>query len=403
MGNKRANGEGHIRKLKTGYWEARITIGYDIQTGKQKFKTFTGKTQEIVVKRLNEYKVERDKFKYNNVVKYTVKEWLLLWYDTYVIDNVKTSTRTSYLGIINNYLIPYIGNIKLVNLKKTDIEQMYKTILYNKSDKKQLTIKSVRNIRLVLHKALEDALKNEYIVKNPASIAEVPKMKNLDLKKHEIKIYSIEEQRKLINVAKEDKIYGSVVVAALYTGMRKGELLGLQWSDIDFKNRIINVNKQVGRIKNYDNKTSSKTLLCMNNYTKTENSTRRIPLIECLEEILKEHYREQQKNKSILGNKYKDNNIVFCKENGEYIDPDTLLQKYYTMVKKANITKCTFHALRHTFASRAIENKMEPKVVSSLLGHSNVQFTYKTYIHALDELKMQEMKRLNNFLRDITA
>lgn len=399
---RRAKGEGCIHQLKDGRWEARITIGYN-QKGQAIQKTFSSKRQDVVVRKLNEFKAEMKKFDNNYATNYTVKQWLNIWYDNYVIYNVKISTRVSYEGIIKNHLIPHIGNIKLVNLRKTQIEEMYNKLLISTSTKKGLSVSTVENIHLVLHKALQEALEREYIIKNPASIAKVPTMKSQNIKKEEIEIYSKSEQAKLIEIAKQDDTYGIVVIFALYTGMRKGEILGLQWSDINFDNKTISVNKQLRRVKNYDDYENKKTILGLEYNTKTENSTRIIPMLDVLAEYLKQHYEHQQVYKKFLGNNYNDNNMVFCKANGSFLDPDTVLSKYHKLSEKANIKKCTFHALRHTFATRALESKMPIKVLSSILGHSKVEFTLEVYTHVLDELKTQEMDKLEDYLKSIAV
>lgn len=398
--NKRANGEGCIRQLSDGRWEARITDGYK-PNGQQHFKTFSSKKQSVVVDKLNKFKENRKKLNSNTATKYKMKEWLQIWYDTYVKNNVRTSTRVSYEGIIQNHLIPNIGYINLIDLKKVHIEKMYTQLLNDGRKDHQkggLSIKSIRNIHLVLHKALQEAVEREYIDKNPASISKVPTMKCLNIAKEEIEIYSKDEQLKLINVANEDKIYGIVVIFALYTGMRKGEILGLQWNDIDFDKKMININKQLSRLKNYENYENKKTILSIQYNTKTNNSTRKIPMSDTLIKILQEHYNNQKLYKKLFGKSYLNYNMVFCKKNGDYLDPDTVLSKYKQLTKKAQIKQCTFHALRHTFATRALESGIPPKVVSSILGHSSVQFTLDTYTHVLTDLKLYEINKLDNYI-----
>lgn len=403
--NKRANGEGCIRQLSNGRWEARITDGYK-PNGQQHFKTFSSKKQSVVIEKLNKFKESKKMFNSDTAVKYKMREWLNIWYETYVKNNVRTSTRISYEGIIKNHLIPNIGYINLIDLKKVDIEKMYNKLLINgRKDNKRggLSIKSIKNIHLVLHKALQEAVEREYIEKNPASIAKVPTMKCLNIQKEEIEIYSKDEQIKLINSAKEDKIYGTVVIFALYTGMRKGEILGLQWSDVDFENKTININKQLNRLKNYENYEEKRTTLGLQYNTKTDNSTRKIPMSDSLINILKEHYEMQNEYKKMFGRTYFNHNMVFCKENGEYLDPTTVLVKYKQLTKKAEIKRCTFHALRHTFATRALESDIPPKVVSSILGHASVQFTLDIYTHVLNELKLDEINKLDKYINSLAV
>jgi len=395
---KRGNGEGCISKTSKGYWEARITDGYNAD-GSQHFKTFGGKSRAIVCQKLNEFIANRDKFNPEIVVKYTVKEWLNLWYESYVIDNVRTSTRVSYEGIINNHLIPNIGYIKLLKLKKTDIEDMYRKLINIKG----LSVKTVKNVHLVLHKALQEAFEREYIPRNIADISKVPTMKSLNQKKKEIEIYSLSEQKNLEKVAMQDKVYGYVVIMALYSGMRKGEILGLQWNDIDFKNKQININKQVSRLKDYSENAKSKTKLGIEYYTKTNNSTRKIPLSNNLVFILKQLKKFQEENRKMFGNLYYDYNMVFCRKDGYYLDPDTVLDKYKKLADKANIKKCTFHALRHTFATRALESGIDIKVASNILGHYSVQFTLDTYAHVLLENRNSAMQKFDNYLNELVV
>jgi integrase len=122
-----------------------------------------------------------------------------------------------------------------------------------------------------------------------------------------------------------------------------------------------------------------------------------------LEILLKQQLEFQRINKERLGKLYQDNNMIFCREDGCYLDPDTVLEKYHKLTEKAKIKKCTFHALRYTFASRALESNISPKVVSQLLGHSSVQFTLDTYSHVLSELQISEMDKLDRYLNSIAV
>ena len=171
---RRGNGEGCIHQLKDGSWEARIMIGRNAN-GNPKFKTFTAKKRSTVSAKLTDYIANRPD-KPHNASKQTMEKWLWAWFENYVDKNVKLSTKVSYEGIIKNNLIPYIGQIKLAELKKVDIEKMYHALLASgRADGKGgLSIKTVQNVALVLHKALDEAMKCEYIPKNPADIATVP-------------------------------------------------------------------------------------------------------------------------------------------------------------------------------------------------------------------------------------
>lgn len=400
MAKKRGNGEGSIRQTKEGYWEARIMIGYN-EKGKPKYKTFGAKTRNDVAKKLNKYIADKKALMPEVVCKDTVSQWLNKWLETYVAQNVKTSTRISYEGIVKNQLIPRIGHIKLTKLKKTDIETMYNDLLSNgRADGKGgLSVKTVDNIRICLHKALQTAYENEYIAKNPASIAKVPTLKNTCTKKKEIEILSKDEQKALMNVC-DNTPYGMGIITALYTGVRMGELLGIMWSDVDFDNKTISISKQVNRLHDYSENAKAKTRLGIQEDTKTKTSTRIISISDDLSERLKQYKAEQEQHIKKWGKSYNNLGMVFAREDGYYIDPSTFRDKYVKKLVEAGLKPYTFHALRHTFATRALEAGIPIKVVSKILGHASVQITMDTYMHVLPELQSEAMNKIAEYIAE---
>ena len=400
MAKKRGNGEGCIRQTKEGYWEARIMIGRN-EKGKPKYKTFSSKTRNEVAKKLNNYIANKKALTSEIVCKDTVAQWLNKWLDTYVAQNVKTSTRISYEGIVKNQLIPRIGHIKLTKLKKTDIETMYNDLLLNgRSDGKGgLSVKTVDNIRICLHKALQTAYENEYIVKNPASIAKVPTLKSTNTEKKEIEILSKQEQQALMAVCNNTP-YGMGIITTLYTGVRMGELLGIMWSDIDFDKKTISISKQVNRLHDYSEGATSKTRLGIQEDTKTKTSNRIVSINDNLLVQLQQYKDEQDKHIKKWGKAYNNLGMVFAREDGYYIDPSTFRDKYVKALEEAGLKPYTFHALRHTFASRALEAGVPIKVVSKILGHASVQITMDTYMHVLPELQNEAMNRIAKYMRE---
>lgn len=399
MAKKRGNGEGCIRQTKEGYWEARIMIGRN-EKGKPKYKTFSAKTQKEVTKKLNDYKANRKALTPEIVCKDTVAQWLNKWLDTYVAQNVKTSTRISYEGIVKNQLIPRIGHIKLTKLKKTDIETMYNDLLSNgRADGKGgLSVKTVDNIRICLHKALQTAYENEYIVKNPAEIAKVPTLRSTNTQKKEIEILSKQEQQALMAVCDSSTPYGMGIITTLYTGVRMGELLGIMWSDIDFGKKTISISKQVNRLHDYSEGATAKTRLGIQEDTKTKTSNRIISINDSLLKLLQQYKDEQDKHIKHWGKAYNNLGMVFAREDGYYIDPSTFRDKYVKILAEAKLQPYTFHALRHTFATRALEAGVPIKVVSKILGHASVQITMDTYMHVLPQLQNEAMNMIADYI-----
>lgn len=398
MAKKRGNGEGSIRQTKEGYWEARIMIGYN-EKGKPKYKVFSSKTRNEVSKKLSDYIAGKKALTAEVVSQDTVAQWLNKWLNSYVAQNVKTSTRASYEGIVKNQLIPHIGHIKLAKLKKSDIEDMYNTLLENgrANGKGGLSIKTVNNIAVCLHKALQTAFENEYIIKNPASIAQVPTLKSINSQKKEIEILSKQEQKDLMAVC-DNSPYGMGIITALYTGVRLGELLGIMWSDIDFERKTLSISKQVNRLHDYSPNAKAKTRLGIQDDTKTKTSNRIISISDDLLNRLLKYKEEQTQHIKKWGNAYNDLDLVFAREDGHYIDPTTFRDKYVKLLSGVGLKPYTFHALRHTFATRALEAGIPIKVVSKILGHASVQITMDTYQHVLPELQNEAMNRIAMYI-----
>ena len=305
MSKKRGNGEGCIRQLKDGYWEARIMIGYN-EKGKPKFKTFTSKTRSEVSKKLNNYIANQKALTPEMVCKDTAEKWLLRWLEEYVANNVKTATRVSYEGMVKNQIIPCIGRIKLCDLKKADIENMYAQLLINgRADGKGgLSIKSIENVALCLHKALQTALENEYISKNPCDIAKVPTLKSTNTSKNEIEILSKEEQR-ILTDACDYSPYGMGIFTALNTGVRLGELLGITWDAVDFDKKRIYISKQVSRNHDYSIGAKAKTCLGFQDSTKTKSSTRMVSINDYCD-ILFNNYKSYRRCRQHRNSRYTD-------------------------------------------------------------------------------------------------
>lgn len=196
-----------------------------------------------------------------------------------------------------------------------------------------------------------------------------------------------------------DDVYGVAIKTALFTGVRLGELLGLQWRDIDYSMNTITVSRQVNRLKDYSPNAKARTRLGIQEDTKTRSSNRPISLPLQLMELLKEHKERQAVEKRKWGKAYKDLDMIFAREDGYYIDPATFRDHYQKRLKEAGLGHHTIHALRHTFATRALEAGIPIKVVSQILGHASVQITMDTYSHVLPELQSESMNKIAEYMQ----
>lgn len=277
---------------------------------------------------------------------------------------VKESTYANYSVIIFNHLIPDLGNIYIQDINHNYLQQYILNKLEKGSlkDKKELSIKTVKDIMMVLKNSLKYAI-NQNIINNIDLEFNYPKRN----KKQKIYILSKSEQKKITEYILENLNSKNLgILISLYTGIRIGELCALKWSDIDFKNHIININKTLQRIyeKHSDNTTTSKTIITN---PKTINSERDIPISKDFLEIIKP--LKINKNHYIL------TSSLNC------IEPRAYRKHYYSILKKLKIKTINFHSLRHTFATNCINYGIDYKTVSELLGHSNINITLNLYVH----------------------
>ena len=407
----RGNGEGNIRQKKDGRWEARITIGRT-ESGKQKMKYFYGHTRDEAAAKLNDFLSENQHGTYIEPSKYTVAQWLDEWYNKHVVGSVKLSTRVSYEMIIRQHLKPNFGHYKLKDLgsgtiqsaynkmlksgriiqKKTKVKKTDKSEKSGKATNKGLSEKTIRNIHLVLRKALQVAYLNDMIPKNPAAdgrvtLPEAPKKKD-------IRVFTPDEQKAIERACKGER-WGMIIILDLYSGMRQGEILALTWNDIDFEKRTIKINKQLSRLKNFNPKIPGKTVLMVQPYTKNSND-RTISISPAIVDKLKVYKAAEDANKEKWAEAYENNGLVFCREDGHFVEPKTFQEFFKKILKNAGVADGNVHALRHTFATRALEAGIPVKVVSQILGHSSIQITLDTYSHVLPELQDKAMQTITN-------
>ena len=250
MAKKRANGEGNIRKRKDGRWEGRYTVGHDPVTGKQVFKNVLGKAQAEVKTKLKKAIGDSGKLDFSKTGKYTVGQWMDLWFENYAKLKVRPSSHQTYEGYIKNHIKPNIGDIPIEKLTSLELQKFYKKLLTEgrvtrvESEKqpKGLSAKTVRNINQVISSAMDMAVEQKIILSNPTDGCALPKVEQ-----KEMHTLPAEQLSAFLREAKESGVY-ELYYLDLATGLRRGELLGLKWCDIDLKKGVIHVHRQVARV-----------------------------------------------------------------------------------------------------------------------------------------------------------
>lgn len=380
MAKKRANGEGNIRKRKDGRWEGRYTVGRDPKTGKQIFKNVLGKTQAEVKAKLEKAIEESRGLDIVKAQSYTVGQWLDVWFEYYAKVKVRPSSHKTYQGYIKNHIKPHIGNIPLTKLTTLDLQVMYQELLTkgrvdrieSQHQPKGLSAKTVRNLNQIISSAMKLAIQQKLISSNPADGCALPRIEH-----KEMKTLPADQLAAFLNEAKRTGTF-ELYYIDLATGLRRGELLGLKWQDIDLDSGVIHVRRQVGRI---DGKVQEAPL-------KTKNAYRNISIGADAVSILREK-KKQDSGRS---------EYVFPSPTGGPMSPDSVLKMLHRVLERAGLPELRFHDLRHTFATLALQNGVDIKTVSGMLGHFSAGFTLDTYAHVTTAAQRQAADTMGDVL-----
>ena len=383
MAKKRANGEGNIRKRKDGRWEGRYTAGYDEKTGKRITKSVLGKTQAEVKEKLAKAVAEAESVDVRRADEYTLGTWLQTWYELIVRNPADDCVPPKIPKHEMKHIVPCIGDIPLKKLTGRDLQWLYKDLQEHgrlreaqKGKQPGLSDSTIRGIHTMLHNALDRAVKERLIVRNPADDCVPPK-----IPKHEMKILPPEQIRSYLTAADQRGVL-PMFYLELISGLRKGELVALQWTDLDIENKTIFVSKQAGR-----NNAGEPDIT----RPKTENSIRKISIPQDAVDLL---VAEHQKHPSSPW-------MFPSPKTGEMYHPDSVVNIHKKILKDAGLEHLRFHDLRHTFATLALQNGVDVKTVSSMLGHFDAGFTLRTYTHVTRQMQESAAEKMGNFMAQV--
>lgn len=381
---KNPNGSHSVYKTKDGKWVGQIVIGKN-ENGTLKYKRFKSDKQYIVLEKMREFE---QGFTYT---KDATKSYLEDFLDGYLFNVKKSVLKPSSFDRdvrTGNLIKKYIGNHTIEQLTAPFIQ----TELINKLKDDEYSYSTIHKVYVLLNECLQYAVDTDKIIKNPCKLVKQPPRKMFDTK--EIRWLSEEEiqifKEQAISTYKNGKtryIYGLPVTLIIYTGLRCGELAALKWSDIDFENKTINIRKNIVTAYDYEDINNKKARIQLQESTKTSKG-RKIPLIKNAENILndiKSQYDEINPDGFVINNSDK------------MVTVSTLSDSYTNIANGAEIENpLGIHTLRHTFASLLIKKGVDIKIVSEILGHKDVSFTYNIYVHILEEQKTYAMKLLDN-------
>ena len=336
----------------------------------RKYRTFD--TKRDATRAFNEHKVKMDKGTQIMPSEYTFAQWLDYWYKDIILPQIEETTAYGYRGMIENYLKPQLGEIRLQKLTARDIQQYYTWLM----DEKKLSPNTVIKHHNLLTNTLNAAERQEYITKNPMRAVSPPKKRQ-----REAKFYTPEQLGVLLAKAVGTRLELPMFICA-YLGLRRGELCGLRWSDVDLEHKTItieNTRTQAGKKE-------------IEKGTKTASSTRTLYLPDTLCDMLKAAREHQQACRAEYKNAYDDNDYVVVMEDGRPFRPNYLSELFGKFLAENDLPKIVLHELRHTFASLSNQAGIPAYNIGKALGHSTPATTQKIYTHLLDQTHTQAVE-----------
>ena len=364
--------KGSITRRGKNSWRLKFDVGRDPATGVRdtKYVTVRG-TKKQAQEELTRLLAARDAGTFVDPSKQTVGEFLTSWIDTAETLAISGKTAERYRSLIDKQIIPHLGTKPLQKLKPSDVVSWHKTLLVRGGAQGgPLSPRTVGHAHRVLHKALSDGVRQEVIVRNVAAAVSPPKVDE-----EEMATLTAEQVRTVVDALRNVTIYPHIVVL-LTTGMRRGELMGLRWGDIDFKEGKLRIERAVEATKTHGLRIKG---------PKTANGRRTIRLASATVAVLKEHRARCLEIRMSLGlGRLPDDAYVFGDETGAVRHPDYVTRAWRRCVASKDIPNISLHALRHSHASALIAGNHDPVTVSRRLGHANPAVTMKIYAHLFD-------------------
>ena len=381
MAKRRPNGDGMVRKAK-GKWEGRIIVGHK-DDGSPIFRYVYGKTQKELTEKMHRKQNEFEGVELTEDSKITLGEWLDIWLQKYMQNTIRPSTYDSYKHIVEDYIKPILGNKTIAFITANDIQKMYVKLKnegrkrYHKTYGKALSDSTIARTHGMLHSALDDAVKEHLMPKNPTTGTNPPKKK-----KPELQILNEEQLGRFMDAIEKDIIWRDLFYTELTTGLRRGELCGLKWIDFNAEDGSLRISRSVS----HDKKGG-----IVEGETKTGQGKRVILLPISTAEVLKQR-KIKSKSEWIFENPL---------DPSKPVSPNSAYNRMKTILKNTGLPNIRFHDLRHTFATHPLTSGVDAKTLSGILGHTNASFTLDTYTHVTTDMQKRASNIVENFVEDM--
>ena len=381
MSKRRTSGDGLIRKRSDGRWEGRIVVGHR-DDGYPIYRSVFAKTQRELMPKLHQLKEYYAGMELIEHSKITLGEWLDRWLTEIKEPMLRESTVVGYRRYIENQIKPYLGNKTITSVSSTDIQRLYNKlkregrIAAREKNGEGLANATVRSVHMLLHEAMDGAVKEGLIPFNPTEATTIPKNEKTE------KTILLESQIETFMQALEgDEIWHDFFYTAIMTGMRRGEICGLKWTDFDEEHGTLHIQRSVRYARG----------IYIVGETKTNEGNRKIVLPTSVAELLKER-RKKALTEWIFPKPYYPEHPMI---------PEAAYTQLKKLLKKAGLPDMRFHDLRHTFATHAASNGIDPKTLAGILGHTKASFTLDRYTHVTTDMQRQASGIVGNFITDM--
>ncbi len=370
---RRKYGEGSVFSRKDGRWVAEITL--EDRTRKQ----FYFKTEKEAIKKARQAINEKEQGTLATGRQRKLKSYLEEWLEEVHKPSIRSTTYIVHSMVMHKHIVPVIGHLYVQKLTPQHVQSLYT----QKMGDEHLSPGSVRNIHLILHKAMANAVRWNLVSRNVCDLVSPPRQV-----KHEMRTLDREQAQHLLNVAKGDRLE-ALLTLAITTGMRLGELAGLRWADVDLERGNLQIRNIVSfRGKRY-----------IEGEPKTAKGRRSIVLPSFVIDVLIEHKKEQEVLRQEMGTAWENRDLVFSNVLGGFLAESSLRYHFHKLLKSAGLPRMRFHDLRHSAATILLGMGVHPKVVQELLGHSSIAMTMDTYSHVLPSMQKEAMGKMNDVFK----
>jgi len=362
-------------------YRVRVDLGPDPITGERRQRSETFSTKKAAESALAKWLTEIEKGTAVDGTKMTLGEYLDYWLENYARHNLRATTLRMYTNAIRLHIKPALGNIPLQKLTAARLQSFYSERLRaGRTDGRgsQLAAKTVKDFHVILHKSLQQAVRWQLVGRNVTDTVDPP-----HVSRAEMRIWDHETVRQFLTYSEHDH-YSPLWLVAIMTGLRRGELLGLKWDDIDLERGTLAVRRNLVEI--------GSTLYWQE--PKTAKGRRVVDLPQVCIVALKAHRTKQLERRLQLGPAWQDTGLVFTTRRGNPITPRNMVRRFKRLIELAGVPEIRFHDLRHTSASLMLASGIHPKIVSERLGHSTISITLDVYSHVLPTMQRDAADRL---------